>query len=275
MNIKPIIPKSTAPEPIVSVQKVTFDYLNGQDNPPVLEEVTLEIPDNDFLGLIGPNGGGKTTLLKILLGVEKPCSGTVHVLGRHPREVSSQIGYVPQHAQIDASVPATVLDVVLTGCLGRSPWGVRYGRKHIDAARAAMAQVGVEDLRKRSIGMLSGGQRQRVLIARAMAADAKILLLDEPLAGVDLHMEKGILELLHTLNARLPIVLVSHDLGFVSAHVKRVACLNRRLVVHRPDEITGEVIGEMYHSHGPVLQVRHDNDCPIEHDGGRDGEVTP
>ena len=117
---------------------------------------------------------------------------------------------------------------------------------------------------RRQIGELSGGQRQRVLIARALAADVELLLLDEPMAGVDVHMEQGILKTLRELRSRMPIVLVSHDVGFVSAHVKRVACLNRRLVVHRPEEITGGVIAEMYHSHGPVLQVRHDESCPID-----------
>lgn len=261
-------------EPVVSLNDVSFRYRNGAGEHPVLEGITLDIRNHDFVGLIGPNGGGKTTLLKILLGIEKPQAGTVRILGKPPRAVSAQIGYVPQHAQIDATVPANVLDVVLTGCLARSSWGTGYGRRHVEAARAAMEQVGVVDLEGRGIGSLSGGQRQRVLIARALAADAKILLLDEPLAGVDLHMEQGILELLHELNASMPIVLVSHDLGFVSAHVKRVACLNRKLVVHRPEEITGDAIAHMYHGHGPVLQVRHDESCPIERDG-HGGEVEP
>jgi zinc transport system ATP-binding protein len=214
------------------------------------------------VGLIGPNGGGKTTLLRILLGILEPQAGVVRVLGRRPQEVSRRIGYVPQHAQIDIRFPASVVDVVLTGRLGLAPWGFRYTRDDFDAARAAMERVGIADLGRRGIGELSGGQRQRVLIARALASEAEILLLDEPMAGVDLHMEKDILETLLLLNGQLPIVLVSHDLGFISAHVKRVACLNRTLVVHDASEITGETIAATYRSEGPVHQVRHRDDCP-------------
>jgi len=247
--------------PVVEMNGVTFRY-DGPEGAPVLEDVSLRIGDRDLLGLIGPNGGGKTTLLKILLGILRPQQGSVRILGRRPRDVTHRIGYVPQHAHIDASVPATVLDVVLTGRLGRSSWGFRYGRKHIDAAEAGLAEVGVGELSHRRIGDLSGGQRQRVLIARALVDDVAILLLDEPMAGVDLHMEQGILETLRRLNERLPIVLVSHDIGFVSAYVRRVACLNRRLVVHDADEIGADVITEMYRSHGPVLAVQHDDGCP-------------
>jgi len=247
--------------PVAELSGVTFRY----DDPgaePVLEDVSLRIEDRDLLGLIGPNGGGKSTLLRILLGILKPQRGTVRVLGRRPREVTHRIGYVPQHAGIDATVPATVLDVVLTGRLGRSSWGFRYGRKHVDAARRALDEVGVCDLAHRRIGDLSGGQRQRVLIARALVDEIAVLLLDEPMAGVDLHMEQGILETLRRLNERLPIVLVSHDIGFVSSHVRRVACLDRRLVVHDVDEVGSEIISRMYGAHGPVHLIHHDDDCP-------------
>jgi zinc transport system ATP-binding protein len=248
---------------VVAVEGVTFRY-DEADADPVLEDVSLRVGPRDFVGLIGPNGGGKTTLLRILLGLERPQSGTVRVLGRPPREISPRIGYVPQHAQIDATVPATVEDVVLTGRLGRSRWGFRYGRSHREAAREALARVGVAELGRRRIGELSGGQRQRVLIARAIANDVAILLLDEPMAGVDLHMERGILETLRRLNETLPILLVSHDVGFVSAEVDRVACLDRRLVVHRVEEVTEDIIAEMYASGGPVHRVHHAPDCPVD-----------
>lgn len=250
-------------KPVALVSRVTFRYTDAPGSPLVLEDVSLSIFPRDFVGLIGPNGGGKTTLIKILLGILQPQAGIVQVLGRPPQAVSRQIGYVPQHAHIDTRVPATVLDVVLTGCLGGSPWGCWYGKRHIEAAREAMTQVGVAHLADFTIRELSGGQRQRVLIARALAAEAKILLLDEPMAGVDMHMEQGILEILHHLNKRMPIVLVSHDLGFISAHVKRVACLNRHLVVNRLEEISQEVIAELYKSQGLVHQIRHGRQCPI------------
>jgi zinc transport system ATP-binding protein len=253
--------EAAAAAPVATLVGVSFCY--EPEEAPILDEVDLAIEAHDFIGLIGPNGSGKTTLLKILLGALRPCAGTVSVLGRPPREVSREIGYVPQHAHIDRAAPATVLDVVLMGRLGRTPWGWRYGETHIEAARAAMAQAGVADLGARRIGALSGGQRQRVLIARALASEARILLLDEPMAGIDLEMERGILELLQQLNERLPILLVSHDLGYISTHVKRVACLNRRLAVRPAREVTSAVIAELYRTQGPVHQVQHASDCPL------------
>ena len=255
-------PTTSETEPVVQVEGVTFRYIATPDLPPVLDDVTLRIERGDFVGLIGPNGGGKTTLLKVILGLLTPHSGRVRVLGRRPRDVSRAVGYVPQHAVIDAGVPATVLDVVLTGRLGVSPWGPRYRRNDREAAREALRQVGVEPLARRRMGELSGGQKQRVLIARALASAAEVLLLDEPTAGVDLHMEQNIFELLHRLNERLPIVLVSHDVGFVSAHVNRVACLNRRLVIHPAGDVTPDVIAQLYHDHGPVQPVDHSGEHP-------------
>ena len=193
----------------------------------------------------------------------RPQAGTVRVLGRDPREVSRQVGYVPQTAQIDQSAPATVQDVVLTGRLGLTAWGFRYGREHIREAQRAMAEAEVSEFAGRRIGELSGGQRQRVLIARALASDIRILLLDEPMAGVDLHMEAGILDTLNRLNESMPIVLVSHDISFVSSHLKRVACLNRRLVVHDANEISRDVITGMYGGQDVVQEVDHVHDCPI------------
>jgi len=256
--------EATTTEAVVQISHVSFRYETTLDAVPILDDVSLTISSDDFLGLIGPNGGGKTTLLRLMLGLLRPQSGRVTVLGRDPIEVSQQIGYVPQQARIDGELPATVLDVVLTGRLGRSGWGCFYRRGHVDVAREAMDKVGVADLEKRGIGSLSGGQRQRVLIARALAAQSRILLLDEPLSGIDSHMEQGILDLLHDLNRTMPIVLVSHDLGFVSAHVKRVGCLNRRLVVHEPGAISHDIIGELYRNQGPVHRIHHQGDCPID-----------
>ncbi len=247
-------------EPVVRVSGVTFRYAPGAR--PALEDVSLTILKEDFLGVIGPNGGGKTTLLKILLGMLVPERGEVRVLGRPPREVSRRIGYVPQYVHLDPHAPATVLDIVLTGRLGLSPFGFRYSREHVRAAREALEMMGVADLAGRRSRELSGGQRQRVLVARALASRAEILLLDEPMAGVDMHMEQGILNALRELNRRMPIVLVSHDVGFVSAHVTRVACLNHRLVVHPVEELSPQVIREMYREAGPVHALGHRHGCP-------------
>ena len=245
--------------PVVEIRDVTFAYRPNQR--PVLDCVSLSVEARDFLGIIGPNGGGKTTILKIMLGLLKPQHGTVKVFGQPPAQVCRWIGYVPQHAKCDPSVPATVLDIVRMGRLGQSSWGPWYGRAHTQAAMKALEQTETLDLADRPIGMLSGGQRQRVLVSRALAANAKLLLLDEPTAGVDPHMEHGLTDLLHRLNQHLPIVLVSHEISFVSTHLKRVACLNQTLTCHDADQITDQAIAKIYHGH--VRPVEHVDTCPL------------
>jgi zinc transport system ATP-binding protein len=252
-------------EPVVELAHVTFGYPPHLAADPVLDDVSLRIDASEFLGVIGPNGGGKTTLLKIMLGLLQPQQGTIRVFGRPPAEVRARIGYVPQHARIDPAVPASVLDVVLTGRLARSSWGPSYGPRHVAAAHDALRQTEMEPMADRPLGTLSGGQRQRVLIARALASEAHLLLLDEPTAGVDPHMERGLTDLLHRLNERLPIVVVSHDVSFVSTHLKRVACMNRRLTCHPAREITWDRIARMYHD--DVAAVRHDDECPLSDPG--------
>ena len=235
--------------PVAELHQVSFTYPGSQ---PALENVDLAIEPCDFLGLVGPNGGGKTTLLKILLGLIAPDAGRVVVLGGSPMAARPRVGYVPQHASIDVSVPSEVLDVVLMGRLWRSSWGARFASQHVDAARQALARTGAEDLAQRRFGELSGGQRQRVLIARALAAEAELLLLDEPTAGVDLHREKELLALLHELNRKLTIVLVSHDLTLVSAHLERAAWVNRSVTTYRASDLTAEMVESIYHgSHEP------------------------
>jgi len=249
-------------QPAAEIEHVTFRYPGSVDPFPILEDITFQIEADDYVGLIGPNGAGKTTLLRIMLGLLKPDSGQVRILGKSPVEARSQIGYVPQHAGIDASVPATVLDVVLMGRLHRSGWGPKFTSDHEEKGMEALRRTGVENLSRRSISELSGGQRQRVLIARALASEARILLLDEPTAGIDAPMERSFHELLGTLNEEFPIVLVSHDIGFVSAHMKTIACLNRRLVCHGAPEVTRDLISEAYVDHGAHRLVTHDDDCP-------------
>jgi zinc transport system ATP-binding protein len=255
--------------PAAEIDRVTYRYRSSAGGRAALEDVSVRIEQDDFLGVIGPNGGGKTTLLRLMLGLLKPTSGTVHVFGRPPAEVRERVGYVPQHAAVDATAPATVRDIVLTGRLARSSWGFRFRRADVEAAMHALEQTGTADLAARSIGALSGGQRQRVLIARALAGDAGILLLDEPTAGVDAHMERGLTDLLHRLNERLPIVLVSHDVAFVSAHLKRVACLNRRITVHDAKDVSDEIIGRMYDE--AVRAVHHEHSCPLADPGCEHG----
>ncbi len=243
-------------EPVVALEGVSFSY-NGS---PVLEDVHLAVEERDFLCVVGPNGGGKTTLLKLILGLYKPDRGRVRVFGGPPERARSRIGYMPQHVHLDPLFPVTVLDVVLMGRLGD---GLRFGpfrSRDKEAARAALAQVELDHLGHHSFADLSGGQRQRVLVARALASNPDLLLLDEPTSNIDTVHETELFAILSGLNERMTIIVVTHDLGFVSRYVRRVACVNRRVVVHPTSEITGEMIHEIYES--DVRMVRHDTVNP-------------
>lgn len=238
--------------PVADLDRVSFSYGDGM--PPVLHDVCLKIGARDFVGVIGPNGGGKTTLLKILLGLLEPQQGTARVFGRPPVAVRHRLGYVPQYVSIDPAVPATVLDVVLMGRLRLSSWGPRFGPAHVDAAMAALALTGTGDLCRRTIAELSGGQRQRVLIARALASEADLLLLDEPTQGIDLHREREVLELLESLNQKMPIVMVSHDVHMVAAHLKSAICVHRTVERYAASEVSPEIIERMYHGRSETLE---------------------
>ncbi len=241
-----------ATAPAVELSGVTFAY----DGVPVLEEADLQVSPGEFACVVGPNGGGKTTLMKLILGTLHPQRGTVRVLGQSPRSVRQRIGYMPQGSQHDPKFPVTVMDVVLMGRLGPRLMGP-YSRADRHAARDALSQVDLLDLRSRPLADLSGGQRQRVLIARALCGDPELLLLDEPMAGVDTPAEERLLRLLQDLNRRLTILMVSHDLGFVSKIVERVICVNRRIRVHPTQELTGDHIRELYGTE--LRMVHHDH----------------
>lgn len=227
---------------------------------PVLEGIELTVPQGEFLGLVGPNGSGKTTLLKLVLGLWQPTSGRVRVLGGAPEAVRQRVGYVPQFAEFERGFPISVETTVLMGRLGRTRMLGGYRRVDREAARAAMAQTQVEDLAARPLDALSGGELQRVLIARALACEPELLLLDEPTASVDFAGERDIFEWLRELNRRMTIVTVSHDVGFISRYVDRVACVNRTLVCHEPKTLTGQRIEELYER--PVRMIHHAADHP-------------
>jgi zinc transport system ATP-binding protein len=237
--------------PVVEIDHVDFAY----DGSLALEDINLTIQEGDFLGVIGPNGSGKTTLLRLILGLFHPLRGGVRVFGQPPGHARDLIGYVPQHAHMDEAFPISVMDVVLIGRLGKAPMLGRYRKSDRQAAEEAMQEAQVFDLRNRRFGALSGGQKQRVLMARALVGKPKLLLLDEPTASIDGRVEQDIYELLKTLNQEATIVLVSHDLGFISTYVNRVACVNRRLVCNPTDHITGDVIEACYS--GPVHMIKH------------------
>lgn len=211
----------------------------------VLEDVSLRVEARDYLALLGPNGGGKSTLLKLILGLLTPDRGTVRVFGESPRNARGQVGYVPQHVRFDLDFPIRVLDVVLMGRLG-SHWFGRFGAADRAAATEALERVEMPELAERPIGALSGGQLQRVLIARALVQRPRLLLLDEPTASLDERIGRSIWELFEELSRDMAIVIVSHDIGAISRSVRGVVCLNRRLHAHPTKELTPEIVEAAY-----------------------------
>ncbi|ANV85031.1 ABC transporter [Picosynechococcus sp. PCC 7003] len=238
-------------ETVISLQQVWAGYPKTS----VLEDINLQVQALDFIGLIGPNGGGKTTLLKVLLGLVQPQRGTVRILDRPVTQGRRYIGYVPQLLELDRDFPIQVRDVVSMGRLGKRKLFHRYNRKDREIVQRSLVQVGMADKGDRPIGELSGGERQRVYIARALASEPKILLLDEPTANVDSHVQNSIYELLKELNQFMTIMMISHDLGAISSYVKTVGCLNRRLHYHHDRLITPTMIEETYQC--PVDLIAH------------------
>ncbi len=243
---------------IITCRGLNFGY--GAE--PVLRNVDLAIPAGDFVSVVGPNGSGKTTLLKLALGLLKPDSGSITVFDQAPRRARRHVGYVPQHPRLDPLFPVCALDVALMGRLGRAPALGGWRRADRQAALEALAEVGLADRSGDHFAALSGGQKQRVLIARALAGGPELLLLDEPTAGLDAHVEEDFYRLLEELNKRLTIVMVSHDLGFVSGFVKSVVCVGRDVVIHPTSAVTGEIIADLYGR--DVRLVRHDHRCSEE-----------
>ena len=239
--------------PIVAINNVTFAY-NGET---VLRDVSFDIREGDFIAMIGPNGGGKTTLLKLILGLLKPEKGTIRVMDQSARKASPAIGYVPQDVNINRRFPITAIDVVLMGKLDP---GKRWARKtafNRQEALAAMERLDMAAYADKRIGELSGGQRQRVFIARALVTQPKLLLLDEPTASIDTRGQAEFYALLKELNSEITILVVSHDLLVISRFVKSVACVNQDLHFHHQAEITGEMLETMY-------PCSEDDVCPVE-----------
>lgn len=236
-------------EPVVSFEKVCFSYTDLE----VLHNVTFAVESKTFLGVVGPNGGGKTTLLRLMLGLEHPARGTIAVLGESPEKARRHIGYVMQHMQYDERFPATVLDIALMGRAGQRFWGP-YSRKDHSAARDALGLVNMADLGNRSFAALSGGQRQRVLIAQALAVEPRILVLDEPTANIDLEGEEAIHRLLSSLAHHLTVISVSHNLTTVLNCVSHVLCVNKTADINRLDQMNPQVLA---HAWGSDLAVLH------------------
>jgi len=224
---------------------------------PVLENINLALEESDFLGLIGPNGGGKSTLLKVMLGLVKPDRGTVKVFGFDPEKSRKHVGYMPQKTLFDPRFPANALEVVLMGRYNRAGLFRQYGIEDKEAAMRSLEAVGMKEQASRQIGSLSGGEQQRVFVARSLVSEPKLLLLDEPVAGIDAPQQCEFYELLSRLNRKMKmaIVLVSHDLTAVSKYVNRIACLNQRLYYHGSGELPAEEIEKAYGC--PVDMIAH------------------
>ena len=238
--------------PVVTVKELSV-ILGGTK---ILDGLSLNVQEGEFLGIVGPNGGGKTTLLRVILGLQKPTTGSVNVFGNDPIVSRSRIGYVPQHLFFDRDFPVTVGETALMGRVSRKGLFMRYGREDRALADQALETVGMTDLKKRQVGKLSGGELQRLLIARALAAQPELLLLDEPTASIDPEMKTTIYDLLDNLTQSVTIILVTHDTGTISRKVSRIACLNCRVTVHDPEEITSEELSGTYKY--PVDMVKHE-----------------
>jgi len=226
----------------IRFDRVDFAY----DATLVLENVSFAIAEKEFAAVIGPNGGGKTTMLKLILGLLETRSGFVRIFGLKPIAARQRIGYMPQHPRLDPQFPVTVQDVVLLARLGRRPKIGFYNKTDRIAAQRALEAVGVSDLADRPFSALSSGQRQRVLIARALASEPELLLLDEPTANLDPSIQDELYELLHRLNENLTVIVVSHDVGFVSKWVQKVVCVNRSVVLHPASAVKGELVSMLY-----------------------------
>jgi zinc transport system ATP-binding protein len=241
----------------IQVQDLSFAY----DDVRVLTDVNFAVDALDSVCIVGPNGGGKTTLIKLILGLLEPDQGSVRVFGASPRDERRRIGYVPQYAHYDARFPISVLEVVSLGRLGNSLSGY-YTKSDRKAVMSALEAVSLVDLADRSFASLSGGQRQRVLIARALSSGGDILILDEPTANIDHQSEQQFFALLERLNSHMTILMVTHEVGFASTFFKRIICVNNQVYIHPTSELTGELIQNMYG--GDLRMIRHDHRCSEE-----------
>jgi zinc transport system ATP-binding protein len=214
----------------------------------VLRDINFSIRENDFIGVIGPNGGGKTTLLKVVLGLLKPLNGTV--IFNEDLLKRTMIGYLPQMSAGDTSFPVTVLDVILSGLMIHKSVVARIKTEDMKKADNVISELGLSEIRKSPLNELSGGQLQRVFLGRAIIGSPALLLLDEPDNFVDATFENDFYQKLHDLNERMAILMVSHDVGTISSHVKSFACVNRKLHYHPSPQITNEQLSSY--------------DCPIQ-----------
>lgn len=245
--------------PAINVEDLTFGYSDSV----VLKGVNLRIEKGEFIGVIGPNGGGKSTLLKILLGLLDFKCGKVEIFGRSPKDAIDFFGYVPQHPGFDKSFPISVFELVMEGRLKWLPWWGVFSKQDVQAAEEALRKVGIEELSHRSLGTLSGGQMQRALIARALSSNPKLLLLDEPTASVDKEAEGQIFSLLKELSAEITIVLVTHDLKTAVEMVDRIVCVEKEVSTFKASEVCEHFALGLYHAPLLAKELKKDN-CRLQ-----------
>lgn len=242
--------------PVIEFHDVCFGYQRRE----VLHNVTFTVPDKALVAVVGPNGGGKTTLAKLCIGLLGPKYGTVQVLGQSPERVSHRVGYVPQQLQFDSAFPVSVLDVVLMGRAERHLFGP-YRSEDQKAAHEALNHVGLQDFAGRAFAALSGGERQRVLIAQALASAPNLMVLDEPTANVDATVEHEIYDLLRELNKHMTVIAISHNLNVVTRYASFVMCVNRTASMMPMSRLDEENLAAVRSGDMTVLQ--HDPSCHV------------
>lgn len=253
----------------------------GYNGSPVLENINFSLYEQDFLGVIGANGSGKTTLIKVLLGLIKPTSGSLNFYFQN-----TGIGYLPQQVMFDKKFPITVKDVVLSGLVSRVGVFKSFSRFDRESADTVLARMGIIELKHRAIGTLSGGQMQRVFLARALVSSPPLLVLDEPDTFIDKTFTREFYDILEELNREIAIILVSHDMGMITAHVKTIACVNKTLYYHHSNKVDKKLL-DSYNcpidliTHGELphrVLDDHGAPCPCgfqnsTHKTGRDSDV--
>jgi len=236
----------------VEIENLSVYY----ENVNALENINITVKDKEFIAILGPNGGGKTTLLNAILGLIKPSLGQIKVYGKDPSYKKNSIGYVPQFTKFEKTFPIDVIDVVLTG---RLKFGMnffhKYSKEDVEFTKNIMDMLEIYELKDRQIGQLSGGQMQRVLIARALCTEPKLLLLDEPTASLDIQSKTSIYSLLKELNKNITILVVTHDTGFIYSYIDKIACLNKKLFYHGEPELDKNIMDKVYGC--PVDVIAH------------------
>lgn len=236
----------------IEFDDVSFDYPETS----VLKNVSFQVSYGEFIGMIGPNGGGKTTLLKLILGFLKPSRGTIKVFGENAGASpypAHRLAYVPQSVRFDRDFPISVEEVVLSGLISKLPWYGRFHKEERLAVKRALEKIGLSHLAGTAFGTLSGGQAQRVLIARALVSKPELLLLDEPTASVDSRAEADIYALLNQLKGQMTILMVTHDLGAAIEQVQRILCVQGKVISLKPEEVCKHFAFGLYHM--PLLQT--------------------